>query len=381
MAVVKSVEYVEITFDNASEGTWVALTKDQDPDQCTPWPSTRSATVAVGDQHYNRMGEVQFRDNAGTPEVRVSATGRSDSDDEVMQIFVVEWDSSITVQQVSVTTLTDTVTSVNISITDVGDQTTAFFYYSCQCDNLATSADDFNDGMIMAAWNGASTSSVTLSRSSGGGAGDFDGTLYVVECNSGEFTVQHLALLTIAAASNSNTASITEVVEADTFIIYHGATGEDSDDMRDAITQCDLQDSTTVRIRSCEGATTTNSQPRGRIQVVECNNNEWSVQRNDAVTMSTATVTDTITSVNRDLSIAQIMSGLSYPTMGRNNSTAGGDIGETLTAIDLSADDTVRLRKLSATLTNDIISYEVIEFAGDGGGEQAGSLMQLGVGY
>ena len=152
MAIVKSVEYVEVTIDDTTEGTWVDLTKSQVHSQCTPFYSSRS-TAFITEAHYNRLGEVQFRDNSGTPQVRVSATARVDTDDCIFQIFVIEWASAITVQQVSVTGLTHATASYNQAITDVGDQTTAFLMYSYQYTDPQATLDHHNDACIQVRWN------------------------------------------------------------------------------------------------------------------------------------------------------------------------------------------------------------------------------------
>ena len=358
MAVWKSVEYVTVSVTATAEPVTVNLSKGQDETQCVPFFSCRT-TGGVTDQHQDRLGHVEIIDNAGTPAVRVTASARVDDETTIFQVFVIEWDSSITVQQVAVTTLDDTVQTVNITISDVLDQTTAFFLYSYQYTSPPTSDDDWNDAFVRNTWNGASTTSITLVRRST--AGDCNGTLYVVSCASTEFTVEHIEIIT-GATVTSATATAATVVMADTFLVHSYETTEGADDMRDGAWQCDLQDTTTVRVRRTN-AGSPSAASRHWIQVVEAQGNEWDVQRNDALTLATAPTTDTITAIDQARSWINCLDHTGHPaSVGRNNSVNGNDIDGTRSAADFSADNTVRYQKRSANVNNDIVSYEVVQF-------------------
>ncbi len=363
MTLQVSKEYVEVSIDATSEPVTVNLTKGQDETQCTPEAISMRSTGSMTDQHQDRMALVEFIDNGGTAAVRVTAGAMEDADDVVYQIEVVEWDASVTVQQVTANGLTDTTTTTNQAITDVGDQTTAFFRYSYQWLNPPSSDDDFNDVLVQVHWNGASTSSITLERSSSGGAGDIEGVLYVVEINSGEFVVEHTTDIVMAVNVEVATRTITEVVEADTFLVHSYEGGSTTDDIDDSVVMADLQDSTTVRVRRAITNNASGGQTDSRIQVVECQNNEWDVQRNDVLAVSSATVTDTITAVDRTRSYVQMLGCFGFTSLPRSDSTQGNDIDDIMTALDLSADNTVRARMRVATQTDGLVSYEVIQFA------------------
>ncbi len=360
MAIWTSVEYVEVSITASSEPVTVNLTKGQDETQCTPFFSVRT-TGSVTDQHHDRMGEVEFIDNAGTPAVRVSASARVDAQTSVFQIFVIEWDSSINVQQVSVTGFTGT--STNVTITDVGAQNQAFMLYSAQFTSAPSSDDDWNDALIQTRFNGASTTSVTLSRRASGGT--VNGTLYVVDCDSGEFTVDHREIDVTSSSATSATDTISSTTTDRTFLVHSYETSEGSDDLRDSAWVADLQNSTTVRVRRGDASPATPSATSTHsIAVVECQNNEWDVQRNDALTLTSTSTTDTITAINQARSF--IVCGNNVGMMqstGRCDATSGGDVDNIQCAADFSADDTVRFRKRETTLTTDIIGYEVVQFA------------------
>lgn len=360
MAVIKSVEYVEVSITASTEPVTVNLTKGQDETQCVPFFSVRN-TGSITDQHQDRLAEVEIIDNAGTPAVRVSASARADTETTIFQVFVVEWDSSIVVQQVDVSAFTGT--SVNVIINDVGAQNTAFMIYSYQYTAPLDSDDDWNDAAVQVRFNGASTTSVTLSRRASGGT--CNGTLYVVECNSTEFIVDHREIDVTSSSAASATDTIASTVEVDTFLVHSYETSESSDDMRDGAWQADLQNSTTVRIRrgdaspSGQSATSTHS-----VAVVECQNNEWDVQRNDVLTLDATSKTDTITAIDQIRSIINCLDHSGHPfSVGRNDNTAGGSVDDIQSAADFSADNTVRYRKRTTTITTDIVSYEVVQFA------------------
>ena len=356
MAVWKSVEYNEVTLDVNNTPVTTNLSKGQDETQCTPFVSYRN-TGPISDKHFNRLAKVEYIDNAGTPAVRVTAGSRDDADDTVYQIFTVEWDASIAVEQVTVSGFT--AASTNVTITDVVDQTTAFLYFSYEHDS---SGDDHNDAQVQVRFNGSSTTSVTLSRRDA--TGSLDGTLYVVKCSSTEFIVDHRELDVTSSSATSDTDTITSTTSADTFLVHSYETSESSDDMRDFLWQADLQNDTTVRIRRTTNSGTPSATSTHSVAVVEAQGNEWDVQRNDAVTMSSASVTDTITEIDQDRSYIVAMGPQGKGcSCGRNNSTNGGNINGSETAGDFSSDTLVRMRKKDTTLTNEIISYEAIQFA------------------
>jgi len=361
MAVVKSVEYKEVSITAATEGTAVNLSKGQAHAQCTPFWSVRN-TGTITDQHQDRLGEVEIIDNSGTAAVRVSASARADTDASIFQIFIVEWDTSITIEKRTVTGLTDGTASFNQTINNVTTQSTAFMIYSYQYTSPQSSDDDWNDAAVQVRYNGGSTTSVTLSRRAS--VGDCNGTLYVIKCSSTEFIVDHREIDVTSSSATSGTDTIGTTVETKTFLVHSYETSEGADDMRDGAWQADLQNSTTVRVRrgdaspSGQNATSTHS-----IAVVECQGTEWDVQREAAVALTSASVTDSITTIDEARSIINCLDHASHPfSVGRNDSIDGNQIDDIQSAADFSASNLVRYRMRVATITTSIVSYEVIQF-------------------
>lgn len=366
MAVIASIEYVEVSITASTEPVTTNLTKGQDETQCTPFISTRN-TATINDQHQDRCAEVTFIDNSGTPAVVVSASARVETDTTIYQIFVVEWDSSIVVQQIAVTGFTSG--TKNVAITDVGSLNDVFYLYSFEFTDPPASDDDFRDVTVQT--SAISTTSIQLRRTIAGGAVEgtcSPGTLYVVEANSAEWTVQ-------AKSPNfTNTDSTTDYLIEETlsstvdpvrtFLLGSYHTRYDNDDMEEGIANWDLKDGDTVRYRRGNTASGKSERCFAKILIVECNNEEWNVQRNGALTMSSATITDSITAIDQDISfVSHCSHASSIYSCGRNDSTNGNDIDDSQAACDFSADNTVRFRKRATALTDDIVSYEVIEFA------------------
>lgn len=356
MAVWVSVEQVDVTIDATLEPVTTNLTKGQDETKCVPFYSQYNL-APITDQHQDHLAEVEIIDNAGTAAVRVSASARADNDDTVFRIFIIEFAASINVQQIAVTF---DPASVNVAITDVGSQADAFLLYSYQHTNPSSSDDDWDAGAVQCRFNGAATNSVTLSRRDG--TGNMNGTLYVVDCDSAEWIVDHREIDVTTATDVVGTDTISATVEADTFLIHSYETSEISDDLRDGAWQADLQNTTTVRVRRTIAATPDATSTHS-IAVVECQNNEWDVQRNDVLTLNAVATTDSITAIDQTRSFIIPQHCYGFISCGRDDETNGARIDDNMYGADFSADDTVRFTKKGTDSTDDIVSYEVIQFA------------------
>jgi len=365
MAVWASVEYVSVNVTATAEPVTTNLTKGQDETQCTPFWTERT-TGNIHDRHGDRTHEITFIDNSGTAAVVVSASARTDEDTTVIQIFVVEWDASITVEQKTVSTFADTDTSETVTINDVTTQSTAFFHYSYQYTDVPASQDDLNDIMIQARFNGSSTTEVLLTRRAGAGA--VNGTLYVVKCGSGEFTVLHGVEIDVTSGTDvTEPATIAATVTADTFLIHSYESSEGGDDMRDAAWDADLENTTTVRVRR-EG-TGANSTSTHSIQVVECQDSEWDVQRKSDLSLSGTTTDHDITAIDQARSVISMLDHSSHTlSAGRNASSDGDAIDGETSAASFLDDDTVRFVKGVTGVVTPVVSFEVIQFAELGGG-------------
>lgn len=360
-SIVKSAEYLTVSITAATEPVTVNLTKSQTFSQCVPFFSVRN-TGSLTEANYNFFAEVEIIDNAGTAAVRVSASARLDADTSIFQIFVVEFALAIGVQQAAVTGFTGS--SATVAIDEISDQATAFLLYSHQWTDPTVDLDDWRDVLVQCRFNGVATDSVLLSRRSSGGT--VNGTLYVVNALAGEFTVDHRE---ISTADSTDTALSIDIstggqgatVLVDTFLLHSYESSETADDQRDGAWMADLQDTNTVRLRRTVAATPAANSTHN-IQVVECQNSEWDVQRGQ-VTMATATVTDTITAIDQARTIISMLDHLGHPfSVGRSDGIAGGDTDDLQTAVDFSADTTVRFRQRAATRIDEIIEYEVVQF-------------------
>ncbi len=361
MAIWKSVEYLEVSITNALEPVTTNLTKGQDETKCIPLWGQRYTAFTWADFN-DSLVEITIVDNGGTAALVLTATAMLETSAIVYGVFVVEFDSSINVQQVSADGLSNTVASVNVAITDVGTQASAFMIYSYQHD-LGNAFMD--DGMVQVRFEGAETDSVTISRRLS--ANNILGTLYVVDCDSAEFIVDHQEIDVTTAGNETQSATISATVLADSFLLHSYESAETQGDMRDVCWQAHLADTTTLTIdrnnTAGSNATSTHS-----IQVIECQNSEWSVQREIGLTIAAATQTDAITQV--DTTRAFIARG-GYMQMpqGRNASVTENDNHEIaciskFTSISSDLSSEVSWICLSVgTIATSIVAYEIVEFA------------------
>ncbi len=183
-----------------------------------------------------------------------------------------------------------------------------------------------------------------------------------------------------ATSSEENTGSVVSTVLADTFLIHTFETSESPDDMRDYAWQADLEDTTTVRIRRTNAGSASSTTSTHSIQVVECQDSEWDVQREAALTLAAAVQTDSITAIDQARSIIIPQHNMSNVNAGRNNSTNGSETEETIYGAEFSADDEVTFTRRTNVISNSIVSYEVVQFVlpSAGGGRIMSSLAASG---
>jgi hypothetical protein len=355
MAVWKSVEKIQITITPATEPVTTNLSKGQTVAQCVPWYTMR-AGGAKGNIR-DLAARVEIIDNGGTAAVKITSTDMTDTDSTIFEVFVVEFDASINVQQV-VATIADATSSTNVTVTDVGAQTSAFMIYSGMY-GTGTATGWRQGGAVRVRFNGASTTSVTISR--GFTTGTVTGVLYVVDCDAGEFVVEHAQISLSASAAETGTATIGATVAADPFLIHSFETDESGGHPLDQCWWADLTNTTTVTVNRNTGDTSNTNTSTHEIAVVECQNSEWDVQRNTALTLATTSQTDTITAIDQTRSF--INCGHAQISTSRNSSATNTVNGDLMAAADFSADTTVRFQILDATITNSIVSYEVVQFA------------------
>jgi hypothetical protein len=357
-SIVQSTERVTIDWDATSEPVTQNLSKGQDETRCVPFFTKRLVSGSLTDDFRERTMKVEMIDNAGTPAVRVTASGKSSANDHRIEVYVVEFVPGIGVQQVDAD-IADTNSSANITITDVGAQTDAFFLYSYQYTH--GSAQDRPDyACVRPVWNGASTTSVTIERT--GSTGTIDGMLYVVSCENSEFSVQHRDI-SVAATDELTNDTITASPMATTFLLTHFRSSEAEDDPLDWSFVADLSTTTNVRVRrSIAGAS--NAAANVGVQVVTAQGGQWSVQRGDFTTTSNLTEQTVISAV--DLTRAFVKTGThesGLNSLGTSDLTAGTIIDEVGPAAYLSATNTITWVRESVSETGNTIPYEVIQFS------------------
>jgi hypothetical protein len=357
-AIVKSVERVTIDWDATSEPVTQNLSKNQAETQCVPFFTKRLVSGSLTDDFRERTMKVEMIDNGGTPAVRVSASGKTSANDHRIEVYVVEFESTITVQQVDAD-IADTNGSANITISDVGAQTSAFFLYSYQYTH-ASAQDRPDYACVRPIWNGASTTSVTIERT--GTTGAIDGMLYVVSCASSEFSVQHRDI-SVAATDELTNDTITAVPMATSFLLTHFRSSEAEDDPLDWSFVADLSTTTNVRVRrSIAGAS--NATGNVGVQVVTALGGEWSVLRGDLTTTSSLSQTTVISAV--DLTRAFVKTGTheaGLNSLGTSDLAAGTIIDEVGPSAYLSANNTITWTRESVSETGNTIPWEVIQFS------------------
>jgi hypothetical protein len=356
--LVATVERVTVDWDGASEPVTVNLSKNQNYTRCVPFFTKRLVSGSLTDDFRERTMKVEMIDNAGTPAVRVSASGKSSANDHRIEVYVVEFEPEITVQQIDAD-IADTSSSNNITIADVTAQANAFFMYSYQYTH-GSAQDRADYGCVRPIWNGASTTSVTIERT--GTVGTIDGMLYVVSCANSEFSVQHRDISVVATDELTND-TITAVPLATSFLVTHFRSSEAEDDPLDWSFVADLSSTTNVRVRrSIAGAS--NAAANVGVQVVTALGGQWSVQRGDFTTTSNLTETTTVSAVDRQRAFVKTgthEAGLN--SLGTSDLAAGTIIDEVGPAAYLSSNNQITWVRESVSETGNTIPYEVIQFS------------------
>ena len=102
---VVSVEKIQVTLTEAG-GTTRNLTKSQDEAKCVPF-YTAKFTSGSSDIRHNNAVSLTMVDNSGTPAVQVDWFPLTTTGTIVLEIFVVEFGSNVTIQT-GLVNLTDT---------------------------------------------------------------------------------------------------------------------------------------------------------------------------------------------------------------------------------------------------------------------------------
>lgn len=243
---VVSVEKIVIDFAGALTKT-VNLTKGQDETQSVPFYSIRADQTWNVDEVAVHMVQIDIIDNAGTPAVKIDR--KANPPDLQVIIYVVEFNSDISIQRITHTSITGTLQTWTASCTAV-DQTKAFLLYSAM-PTSAAAGDDINDAFIRVKFN--SNTEIGIARDYGTPGMAITGLVWVIEDTSGNhFDVQAVSE-NFTSASQTVDKTISSVDMSTTMIISTQscnnieAIGSRLDDSR---TQTYLLDSTNVRIKN-----------------------------------------------------------------------------------------------------------------------------------
>lgn len=238
MAGVKSVERFSITLAAGTASNSASLTKSQVTANCVPFITHRVTTIASPvDDFSETCVDAYFSGSTVVVETSEGTTRAL-----VVEVTVVEFDSSrVTVQQG--TYQMSASASATASITAVTLANTFLVHAWQLSGNPATHQHAGVRGRF------TSTTQLTFDRS--GTTGTVDGHWYVIESDSGDFTVEEFTITLTAATSG--TATISAVTMAKTFLVGSHTITDTTDDNADGSIEAVLTNTTTVTIQRTTG--------------------------------------------------------------------------------------------------------------------------------
>lgn len=357
-SIIESVEYVECVWDNTDDGS-VNLSKGQDWQKCVPFFSWFQDTGGVPNDFRERCFAVDIYNNAGTGAVRILRGGAVDVDNRLVGVFVVEFVAAINVQKEAFDML-DTDFTDNNSITDVTDQDSAFMLMTYDYTDTAAQQGPANTALGVQ-FTGASTTSITIVRQNNNGT--CIGWVYIVDCDSGEFIVDHQTIA-VGATDLESTTTISATVLADTFLVTDFQTDENGDNPDEAAFIMDLEDTTTIRARRTISGATPADAATIYVQVVECQNTEWNVQRGEEIMNATPEVA-TITAVTQANSIVKNgCHNAGIYDLGASDLTGGINVENLSVVVNFNSSTEIAFTRDNDVETGNIIPWEVIDFTG-----------------
>lgn len=358
--IVKSVEYIELTFSNIGDSSLQTVQQDLSLGQAhantVVWEARAYDNGTDGlDTFVNRLFDAWVDDNAGTARLNAERDTNSTSGAAILRCFIVEFDSTaVTVQKGTWTIGAATTATAAISAVT---ETASFIKFFCSAAGVGT--DDYEDFTFHAVFS--STTEITFTKMSSNG-GTISGHWQVIEADGGEFTVEHASA---TASSNAETFStaITAVVLADTFIAYSYATNESADDSRDGVWSSQLSSTVGVTGQSANGVSANHGgTEQFRIAVVEAQNSEFSVQRLDVITQTTAgDESESITAVaDVDFTTVHLNLAAVHSTGESSSTTPDSDNWTMQLAAKLASSSTIEV--FSGVTTSKRYSVEIIEW-------------------
>jgi len=343
MVSVKSVEKLTITLAVGVASNTGTLTLGQVDTQCVPFSTKRvGATGPSSSDDYDDMNiDISI---SGTT---VTATRLDTDGDMIVECFIVEYNSSITVQQ---GTFTLSGASTTSAVTTV-DQTKTFMIFTYQS-SVAT-ADEHDDNAI----RGRFTTDSELTFSRVGTGGTITGNWYVVEDTGSNWTVQNIQP-NITGGSATGTDTFTAVDMAKTFTISSYETLGDTDDVIDGAVTTELTNTTTVTSR--RGGTT--SAVTVETYVVEFLGSD-SVQRGLHIYATTSTQeTSTITTIDQTRSTVHSPVRQFASAHANSSGTGSSDNPDMQISVEFQDDTTVQSDRNNNGENDADFFWEVIEW-------------------
>lgn len=356
-AFVKSVESVQTTFTASGTNT-VNLSKSQDETQCWPIHTLRFTADHANGPVSGCAVRCVMIDNAGTPAVEVHWTPGTQSPvgQILVEIYVVEFGSNITVQSGTVsltgTSVTDTITSVT--------QGNSFIAFS-QDATTANDAQNWNDFFVQARFN--SNTEVQFERRASG-LPDFDITYYVIESDGTDFTTQYIEDTMGSSEQGPTNITISSVDISKSFIVGTYESAEPQAHLRHADANLALTSSTALTEYRNHGVTVDQEITFG-VWVVECPGSEFSVQRFATNVNGQLTTTQAITTIDQDKSVIISSQNIGSGCWPITSATGGTTVTDYMHTLVFSADNEVTLQRRNNTTifgSNTNIRYEVVEF-------------------
>ncbi len=366
-AFVKSVE--EITVDLADgtglETVTTNLTNGQDFTQCVPFFTTRyAAGTGTGNRPTNSMISIELFDNAGTAAIRVRRNRHTSSNNGqiTLEVYVLEFASSVTVQQGS-SVLTESDNTVTATISSVV-QDNSFIVTSHHRSSATIKSDFGGNGYLRSEFN--SNTQIEINRQSiSNQRMQCDVYWYVVEGNGIDFQTEYFEYTfgTTEQGPSNITLSNTVVLDNSFIAPCYSVQGFTTESRDFGINHALTGTSTVTWYRN--GGSNLEKGGVSAGWVIRSNAAGLSTQRLATDVKSTTTTNETITSV--DLSKAAIMDGGNTGTNSQmvvTNSTPGTTALYNTHTVGLSSATNVEIRRRSNTLTgsNNIARYEVVEF-------------------
>ncbi len=344
MALVKSVEELEISLSSSQVSNTGTLTKSQTAADCIPF-----VTIAHTRNTSERFDRTSVRVTISGSTVTVTRATSGGSVALEAIVHVVEFDPTIS----TVKTGEVSGTGVDTFVTSLGLTSTAksFLYFGYTQSNTT---DGFDSNMV----RGKITSTSRLDFIRGSTGGTMVIRWYVLECDNTEFDVTRGNFTMAATVTSTNSVAFTAVTLARSMVVCSYSTTETSDDPSDGSCMIDLVDTTHVRSRRATGGSTATATITVEFQVVQFESAQVNgVDRGDFVITGTSN-TDTIGAVVLADTLVKSQDPFGSTSMASIN---GDDIGQRNARMDMSSTTVVRGRVVTNSTTTNY-TWEVVEF-------------------